>query len=413
MEARAAGAGAEGSNHAAIGGRTRTWLARGILLVLLGLAAWGLLWSTVRPRAGYDTLWYSMYAYQYAGVGVSDSWDLSWQLVHEYANPGLAATLRRSPSGAWWSGWNEPARQRWVGLYRMRPFMPLVSAAGFPLLGKEAPLLASAAAVVTVTVTAGLVLAPLTGWLVAGLFLVLSFGNVYLSRWLIDLTTDGLGLALWFLALACAARFVAGADRRWLAGAGMVTLALAFTRQSALVLPITLAVCALVALAARSPIWRRIAWTATVTTLSVLVFAVYTAVAGLPSFADQLQDIPTLHFSRPDIPNPIGFLLQRDAGIGASLIRSLPSQPLVWGSVLLGAAGLAVARRWWSAPFAVAIGAIPLLLAAHPVLTEADRTLAPIWLSLNLGMALLAGRAIAWLTARLRIPDAVTASTGS
>ena len=398
---------------AAVRSLNRHWLLRGLALAMVGLAAWVLMWSTIRPRAGYDTLWYSMYAYQYAGVAVHESWDLSWQLVHEYADPQLLATLRRDSSGAWWSGWDEPARQRWAGLYRMRPVMPLVSAAGFPLLGREAPLLVSAAAVVIVTVAAGLLLAPLTGWLVAGLFLVLTLGNVYLARWLVDLTTDGLGIALWFLALACVARFVVTGDRRWLVATGSSGLVLAFTRQSAVVLPVTLAICTLVALIARSSTWQRFAVVAAVTILPLLAFAAYAAVAGLPSIADQLQDIPTLHFSRPDVPNPIGFLLQRDAGIGARLVRSLPGQPLIWGSLLVAAGGFVIARHWWSLPFAVAIGTLLLLLAAHPVLTEADRTLAPIWLSLNLGIALFAARTIAWLSARLRVRPAVGFGIGS
>jgi len=382
-------------------------------VAIAGLAAWVLMWSIIRPRAGYDTLWYSMYAYQYAGVGVHESWDMSWQLVHEYADPRLLATLRRDSSGAWWSGWDQPARERWVGLYRMRPVMPLVSAAGFPLLGREAPLLASAAAVVIVTIAAGLLLAPLTGWLVAGLFLVLTLGNAYLARWLVDLTTDGLGIALWFLALACVAQFVVGGDRRWLIATGTAGLVLAFTRQSAAVLPVTLAICALVALIARSSTWQRFAIAAAVTSLPLLVFAVYAGVAGLPSFADQLQDIPTLHFSRPDIPNPIGFLVHRDLGIGASLVRSLPGQPLIWGSVLVAAGGFVIARHWWTLPFAVAIVTLLLLLAAHPVLTETDRTLAPIWLSLNLGIAIFAARTMAWLSARLRVRQAVEFGKGA
>jgi len=377
------------------------WLTRGAALAVLGLVAWALMWSTIRPRAGYDTLWYSMYAYQYAGVSVHDSWDLSWQLVHEYADPRLLAILRRTPSGDWWGGWDQPARQRWIGIYRMRPVMPIVSAIGFPLLGREAPLLASAAAVMVVAVGAGLVLAPLTGWLAAALFLLLTLANALLSRWLIDLTTDGLGIALWFLALGCAARYVAAGDRRWLVGTCGVALLLTFTRQSAVILPVSLTICAVVALVAGAATWRRFAVGAIATTLPLLVFTAYTAIAGLPSFADLLQDVPTMHFSKPDVPNPIQFLLVRGAAIAPALIRSLPHQPIVWGSLLGAAGGFVVARQWWLAPFVVAIGTVPLLLAAHPILTEADRTLAPIWLSLNLGIALLAARAMGWLSSRL------------
>jgi hypothetical protein len=371
--------------------------------VAIGLLAWALMWAAIRPRAEYDTLWYSMYAYQYGGASEAQSWDESWDLVHEYGDPALLALLHRDSSGAWWSGWDDPRRARWIGIYRMRPVTPLVGAAAYPIMGMEAPLLASVLAVMLVTLTTGLVLAPLVGWLAAGAFLVLSFGNALFSRWLITLTSDGLGIALWFLVLATSARYVHDGQRRWLLTAGVATLVLAFTRQSNVVVAIGLLLCLISAAIARVRVRRRFAAAALVTTVPIIAFAVYTAAAGLPSFADQLQDIPTLHFAKPDVADPIGFLVGRDLSVARSIARSLLGQPVVVLTATAGFAGLALTRRWWAAPFLAALLSVPLLLAAHPVLTEAARTLAPAWVSIHLGLALVVTRLLAGAGSRLRL----------
>ncbi len=366
-----------------------------VALAVVGLALWAVLWSVVRPRAGYDTLWYAMYTYQDAGATVPESWDRSWNLVVEYADPSLVALLHRSPTGDWWGGWNDPMRQRWIGIYKMRPLMPLVGAVAYPVLGTSAPLAASAAAFILVLLAAGLVLAPLAGWLVTAVFLLLTAANPLIARWLIFLTTDGLGIALWFLALAFLARHANDGRQRWVAGATAAALLLAFTRPSAVALPVTLIICTSFSFLARRGPWRRFALAAALTTVPIVIFAIYAAALGLPSFLDQLQDVPTLHFSKPDIADPIGFLVARDMSVARSLVRSLPAQPQIWLGLLGAGIGFLLTRQWWTAPFLAAAVTVLLLLAAHPVLTEADRTLSPIWISLNLGLALLATAGVA------------------
>ncbi|HLY35298.1 MAG TPA: hypothetical protein VKU35_01135 [Candidatus Limnocylindria bacterium] len=380
-----------------------------ILLVAGGVALWAVLWTVERPHAGYDTLWYSMYAYQDAGAPVPESWQRSWDLVQREADPDLLALLRRAPSGAWWSGWDDPSRARWPGIYRERPLMPLIGALAVPILGTDAPLVPSVVAVVLLVLVAGLVLAPLAGWTVTAAFLLLTAANPFVARWLIYLTTDSLALALWFAVMALAARYAVDGRTRCAVGVTFAALALAFTRPSATAVPLAMAACAGLALLTGYPVWRRFAVTAGLTLLPVAIFVAYVAVAGLPSFADQLQDIPTVHFSRPDVANPLAAVLARDLSVGRILLRSLPGQPLVWLSLLGAVAGFLVARRWWTAPFMAAAATVPLLLAVHPVLTEADRTLAPIWLSLNLGLALLVSAAAARFRER-RSPASSTAT---
>jgi hypothetical protein len=392
------------------------WLAG---LTIVGIVVWAALWSVERPRAGYDSLWYSMYTYQYAGTSVPESWDRSWDLVVEFADPALVQTLHREPSGAWFSGFDDPTRQRWIGIYRMRPIMPLLGAVAYPALGTNAPLVASAAAVDLVVLVAGLVLPSIAGWPMALLFLLLTAANPLVAQWLIFLTPDGLGIAFWFLTLALLARYVHDGHTRWLAGATGATLLLAFTRPSAVAIPLTMAICAIASMIAHSGPWRRFAAAAALTALPIVVYLAYAAALGLPSFADQLQDLPTDHFARPDIANPIQFLVQHDVGLARRLLVSLPGQPQVWLSLLGAALGFLLTRRWWTAPFVVALATVPLLVAVHPVSTEVARSLAPGWISLNVGLALLAATGVAhvrlrtlrwsgWRLARMRSRSART-----
>jgi hypothetical protein len=375
-------------------------IRRAAVVALIGLAAWLVLWSSVRPRAGYDTLWYSMYTYQYAGASFHESLERSWDLVTTYADPRLVATLHRNADGDWWGGWNNPTRQRWVGIYKMRPVMPLVGAISFPILGTAAPVTASVLAVVTLTLVAWLALGPLVGWLGTAFFLLLSYANPLFSHWLINMTTDGLGIALFFGALACLARYAESGRGRWLASGMAFALVLAFTRQSGAVLPIVFAVCAAASLLARRGPARRFALAAVASAVPLILFAGYAAAAGLPSFADQLQDVPTLHFTKPDVPDPVGFLIGRNLALAARLIHTFRTQPVLWGTLTLALVGYAFVRTWWTAPFIVALGAVLLLQAAHPVLTEVDRTLSPSWLSLHLGVSLLAALAARLVVSR-------------
>lgn len=375
-----------------MGGRARfAAIAGGV--VLAGLLGWAALWATVRPRAVYDTLWYSMYAYQYAGESVAQSWDDSWRLVHEYGDVTIVSPLHRYPDGSWWAGWQDPTRARWIGLYRMRPVMPLVSSVAVPLLGVQAPLVASALAVVAVVSGAVLLLGTGIGVATVVLFAVGMLANPLLSPWLVTLTTDGLGIALILLTTVCLARYVAAGDRRWLIGSMVAAIVLAFTRQSGTILAPAMAVAALVAWLGGGP-WRRFAVASAAMLVPIALFAAYAAVAGLPSFSDMLQDVPTVHYSRPDIPNVIGYLLRKDLAVARAMLPTIPAQPWVWLPTLLAAAGFLLRWRWWQLAFVALAVTTPLLLAAHPVIPGAARTLAPAWVTVSLGLALLVSAAI-------------------
>lgn len=371
-----------------------------LLLTALGLVAWAAIWFTTPvPRAAYDTLWYARFAHQYAGASRDEAIDRSWAVFERYGDPERVASV--ADQNGWpWPAESNPDRHRWFGIYQMRPAMPLVSALAVPWLGVNAPLLASALAVVSVVVVTGTVLRPMTGTLAAAAFLGLTIVNPAVSGWLVHLTTDGLGIALWLAVLAFGARFIHVGRPAWLAAFIACSIVLAFTRQTASVLPITFGLCTLVALAVRAPAWRRLGMLTLAALPAIVLFSTFTTLAGLPSFSDMLQDYPTRHFGRPDVPDPISNIVRTNARHLPRMLQTLSSTPLLWIPALLGLAGFALRPRWWAVPFVCALATVPLLYVLHPFLSQAPRTLAPMWLSVHLGIGLL----VAVVLDRARLP---------
>lgn len=69
----------------------------------------------------------------------------------------------------------------------------------------------------------------------------------------------------------------------------------AFNRQTGVVLTLSLGFLTVVALGVRRDVWRRLAAATFATAIPIALFSVYGMVAGLPTFADMLQDTPTRH----------------------------------------------------------------------------------------------------------------------
>lgn len=366
-------------------------------MIVLGAAAWVVLWSTVRPRAAYDTLWYTRIALEYAGQPTDGVTAGSWHVFSEYADPSQVAYVAEN------HGWPYLSPPRlWQGLYYERPFLPAVIAAFVPVLGDEAPIAASLLAVLVFTLAVGLFLRPLVGAPIVAALLVISFANVLFSRWLIFLTTDGLAIAAWTTSLVIAGHYVASGRARWLAALLGVAMALALTRSTASILPLVLGAPAVVAIVARRGLWRRFVTLAVVAGVPLVVFSVIAQAQGWPSFADMLQDLPTQHYHLPPVPNPLSFLATQDVSNVRAMAHTLRHEPGIVILGVLGAAGLLLDRRPWTWPFLFALLIIPITQLLHPAIEEAGRTLSPMWLSVDLGLALLLVRLLSAATRRWR-----------
>jgi len=387
--------------------RDQRWhLAAATLLAVVG---WLVLWDTTRPRTSWDSLMYHRIALEYVGAPIAEQEATAWTLFRTYADRAdvelVEAGIREG--GSPWAAMEEPSRERWVDVYRSRPLYTLLVAAGYPFLDLRAPLLVSAAAVLLFTVSMTLGVGRVVGYGVGLAAVLFSFANPLLAKWLIFLQPDGLGIALWAACVALSAVYVRLGAARWLAILTAAAIALSFTRPLGVFLPLVLGSCTLAALVARRPEWRRFGLGTAAAALATALFTAYSYVLGLPTVTDALQDLPTRHFLRPEVADPLMWTLEVAAAqIVDPLLPTLVGNPALWGSVVIGLVGLvAVGRSWALAPFIAAIAILPLAYLVHPQLSEAPRTMAPIWVSVHLGMALAFVGVVTRLQ-QVRAPDA-------
>ena len=370
--------------------RDRRWqLAAAALLAVVG---WLVLWDTTRPRTSWDSLMYHRIALEFVGAPVAEQTAVAWALFARYADPTeverVEAGIREG--GSPWHAMATPSRERWVDLYRSRPLYGLLVAAGYPFLDLRAPLLVSAATALLFTLSMTLGVGRVVGYGVALTAVVFSFANPLFAKWLIFLQPDGLAIGLWTACLTLAALFVRHGSARWVAVFVVASIALSFTRPLGVFLPVVLGTCTLAALAARRTEWRRLGLAAGAAALATALFTAYSYLLELPTVTDVLQDLPSRHWLRPEAADPLMWTIEvAGAQILNPLLPTLLGNPALWGPVVIAVIGLVVVGRSWTlAPFVAAIPILPLAYLIHPQLSEAPRTLAPIWVSLHLGVAM-------------------------
>jgi hypothetical protein len=110
---------------------------------------------------------------------------------------------------------------------------------------------------------------------------------------------------------------------------------------------------------------------------------------GWPGFDVSLQDTFTKHFVRPDVSNPLGRLANLDLHFWAYYPVSESTALLM----VVGLIAIAVGLLRRDPAFAVLSIAIALTgigaVAAHPIESQADRLISPVWVLLALGLPML------------------------
>lgn len=366
-------------------------LSRALVISLLGgVAAWAMIWFSTESRAGWDSLVYHKYAFEYAGLPSEEQDELSWGLFARYAPPTMVQYVSETLGGEEWHFDPGPDDRRWALQYRMRPAYPALVAAGYPLLGTRAPLAVSAFAVVLFVATTFLGLSTLAGLRVAVIATGLGIFNILFTPWLVALMTDGLAISLWAVVLTTGALWVAQGRLVWLVALGLAVLALCLTRPLGVLSPLVFGLSALASALARAIDWRRFLSATAVAAMPALAVTALFASAGFPGFMDLLQDLPTVHFSSPDIADPVGWTLSNVLyQVNETLLLGLVARPLILLLVAGAIAGLLLVRRWWTAPFLAALLVVPIAYFVHPETSELARTLAPAWVSVHTGLALL------------------------
>lgn len=386
-------------------------LNRALLLSLLvGAAGWATIWFSTDSRAGWDSLVYHKYAFEYAGLPPAQQDALSWDLFGRYGAPSLVLYVTEALDGDEWSFDVGPNQARFALIYRMRPAYSTTVAAAYPILGTRAPLAVSAFAVVLLVATTFVGLLMLAGLRVAVVATSLGVLNVLSTQWLVALTPDGLGISLWAVTLTTGALWIAQRRPVWLAALGLAVLALCLTRPIGVLAPAVFGLSAVGAALARAAVWRQFLAAAVVAAVPALAVTAFFAAAGFPGFLDLLQSLPTGHYSSPDIADPIGWIVSNDLyQVTNTLLVGLIARPLILALLAGGVVGFLLSSKWWTAPFLAALPVVLVSYLLHPSLSEVDRTLAPAWVSVHAGLALLfVFGAIRWRTRVLEVADRLT-----
>ncbi|MGH2484358.1 MAG: hypothetical protein ACRDE9_07860 [Candidatus Limnocylindria bacterium] len=378
-----------------------------LLAVLVGGAGWATMWFSTDARAGWDSLVYHKHAFEYAGLPADEQDDLSWTLFTRYGSTPLVLYVTEALGGERWGFDVGPNQARFALIYRMRPAYPTMVAAAYPILGTRAPLAVSAFAVVLFVATTFVGLLVLAGLRVAVVATGLGVFNALLTQWLVLLTPDGLAISLWAVTLTTGALWIAQRRPIWLAALGLAVLALCLTRPIGALAPAVFGLSAIGAALARADEWRRFLAAAVVAAVPALAVTAFFAAAGFPGFLDLLQSLPTGHYSSPDIADPIGWIVSNDLyQLTNTLLVGLIGRPLILALLAGGVVGLLLCSKWWTAPFLAALPVVLVSYLLHPSLTEVDRTLAPAWVSVHTGLALLVVLgAVRWRARLLEVAD--------
>ena len=354
--------------------------------------------------------------YQYAKVTMRILGDSQEQAVHDAVvmycqdsgNAAATAATLDSAAGSTGSGTDytsayqaclhtyrnglTPSSPRYIAIFTSRPGYPLLSAPFAAVFGLRfgmwmAAMLCTLAA--SFLVIALLRLAGCSDLLALGgqvLFLAAPTGY-----WGSRMLTDGPSLATSLLALLGAVLLAKGRIRSgvWVLVAGLVT-GFVVRYSSEQLVALVLAVAALICLRwVPSSRGRGMKLLAVVSGAGLVVSELASTVLGWPGFSVSLQDTFTKHFIRPDVSDPLGRLVRLDLSFWAYY-------PVYESTALLLAVGLiaigvAVIRR--DAVFGVlsiAIAATGLgAVIAHPIESQADRLMSPVWVLLALGLPLL------------------------
>lgn len=357
-----------------------------LLLVILGGALWGFRWATASSHASGDTFWYTRQAFVYAGRADTEATALAADFIVRQG--------RGNDPGPWVAA-ARTVDQRYQAIFRARPVYPLIAAPFVGLVGADGMAIASFLSAVAFAVALGFLAWSIVGSSVASIAAVVAAFALPTGGWLAYLYADGWMLALWTASLAAGIAYVRSGMRSWLIAFAVFVAMLFLTKSAngAVLVIATIGAAAVVAIVERRIRTRATGLAAVAATIG-LVQVVLFAVLHLPGLNQTLQDLWTNHFVRPDVTDPWLRLARRDLAMVRGIAVALIGQPIVVGVAAIGLAALATLHSFPGALLVIAGLSSVLTVLVHPVTSEIPRLMAPIWVSVAVGWAVLVWRVV-------------------
>jgi hypothetical protein len=356
-------------------------LALAILVaVVIGSVFWIGVWATETVHAEGDTFQYARMALVFAGRTPEEARAEAASFTVDVTGTG-SADLHVN--------FDRSIDPRYTGIFWARPMYSASAALLIPLVGLNAMVVSAFLAGVMVAVALGAFVWSVTRSLAASatsaaLPFVLPTGPVIAL-----LYADGWMLAWWTAALACASLYLIEGSRRWLVPFLIAAVLLWATKSAnAAVLAVACTISVGPALLLRHEqvirILRLAAIAAGVSTVGYLAAAAF----GLPGLLDTLQDFFTAHFASPDVPDPIGRLLESDRRSLPRWAVALAKTPTLWLPFVVATVALLRNAAFWPVLWLSAAAATTLVVLIHPAPTQLVRLMAPAWITCALGIAL-------------------------
>ena len=353
-----------------------------------------------RISSSGDSMWYMRQALIFAGKSPDEARIAAARQVCRDINRSQRDQGARPSCTEYRSTGISP---RYVAIFDSRPGYPLFAAPFVAVLG---PWTGMVAATMLLAVAAA-VLAYLAVWLATGLRLAGVFAGGLLfvlppGFWMTRLLTES-GVVAGYLAVILGG-MLAWRGRTRL-GLSIVTVALvwlfAVRSASGMAIALTLVGASAVALLTRLPQRRGALMTGGVGLLAVALWQVVSSVLRLPGLNDTIQDFATVHFTRPDISGPIGWLIEKNIAYWPEQLADEIPYPeaaiaLLFAVVVLVRVMRSAATLWI---FTGLTGVA--MLVAHPVASEYDRLMLPLWIPVTCAL----GYAAALAVSRARTPD--------
>ena len=355
-----------------------------VLLVVTSAICWSVRWISVTDHASGDTFWYTRLALEYRGSPESEA---------TVAAAGYLVALSHVTDPAPTIELAQSIDARYPAIFASRPVYPLVAAALMPFFGLDAMIAAAALGATLFAVALGLVAFGVTGRAMAAVLAVVAAYALPLGSWLVFLYADGWMFAWLALTLGAATASLRGGGRGWLLvfACGLVFLYGSKTANGVVVVIAVVALWVLVAIAGHASARSGAALASIAVTIGAGQVALF-GLLGAPGLAETLQDYFTRHFAVPDVADPLLLLLQREVTLVPWMLLTLILNPIVLIVAALGLGPLLVVRAPWALLWVLAGVATAATVLVHPVISEVPRLMAPIWVSVSLGLVIWAAR---------------------
>ena len=328
-------------------------------------------------RTTGDTYFYAVQAEGFAGASTSTAEQSAKHLLCADVRNGLQLDGRITRSCLSYPVISDP---RYVAIFTSRPLWPLLLAPGVRLLGlPRAVILGSLLGALLAALAVFLVLRGLgTSVLAAGAAGV-TFSLLPTGYWADKLLPEGAVLAVLLAGIYGASRVVRGQlwGLAWLVPALVALYAFKPANGAALAAGLVVAGVVLLPFGkGRVPALVLVG----VGGAGIAGWFVVSWLLHLPSFDETVQDLATVHFSRPDVPRPLGALRRMNVELWEREVGRWLGLPWPFAIVLPAAVitvlGLRRAGIVWAAGSLAGVS----IVVAHPMITQYDRLASSVWL---------------------------------